>query len=803
MTKLVHDAGSRVTDAGALRESEQRFRAIFEHAGLGVVMTDGADVIIEANDAFCRMLGYSESEVIGKPSSAFMHPEEIRYGGRLRKRLWAGEIDRISVERRYLHKDGRVVWTNRTASPVFDAAGKPLYLVRIVEDITERKAAEREIERSAALTKLLEVLARTANEALTPEEAMQACLEHICVHGNWVLGRLGFYTQGENERFPQHSFWHTKSPPRFEEFMQASLDPRNFSPRGTFVTAILDKKQPMWISDIATARGFGRRPVASRAGLRSAFAFPVVLHGRVAALLEFFGEEPREPDDALLEAAVSVGAQLARLIESAHALETLRAREALYRSLFEENPLAAFVVDMQTTRLLAVNRVAINLYGYTREELLKLTIVDLQVPEDRPGVQAELAERYAAGNEDIRQIRRRHLAKDGRIMLVEVIAQTITFGTQPARLLLVNDVTERERTAEAQSLLVAIVESSSDAIVSRNEAREIVSWNAAAERLFGWTREEALGQHIGIIVPAELRGTLRDRIEQARRGALPEAIETLRLRKDGTEFHAEATFSPVRDRDGKVIAMANTYRDITERKQAEAQLHESMARERDLSRRLREVEEAERRTLARELHDRVGSNLNALILTLGLLRKEVPEAVLAQLSARLDSCSALLVETVQHTREVMANLRPPGLDELGLLAALRHHVTRYAGEGGVVIEVIGTTLDPRPTAQVEIALFRIAQEALANLVRHASTPRARLALEQDAQSLVLTVSDEGKGFSRGAGRPDSLGMSTMRERADAIGARFEVTSRRGRGTTVKVTLPRGAQPALSAPGEKG
>ena len=148
---------------------------------------------------------------------------------------------------------------------------------------------------------------------------MQHCLARICEHGDWVLGRLGLNAPGETGFIPQHSVWHEKHPGRYAEFKAASLNDRNFSHAGRFLTAVLRENKPVWLDDIPRRATTGRHRIAAACGLGSAFAFPVSVRGSVVAFLEFYAGEPRAPDALLMEASTSAGAMLARLIERSEA----------------------------------------------------------------------------------------------------------------------------------------------------------------------------------------------------------------------------------------------------------------------------------------------------------------------------------------------------------------------------------------------------------------------------------------------------------------------------------------------------
>jgi signal transduction histidine kinase len=208
------------------------------------------------------------------------------------------------------------------------------------------------------------------------------------------------------------------------------------------------------------------------------------------------------------------------------------------------------------------------------------------------------------------------------------------------------------------------------------------------------------------------------------------------------------------------------------------------------------VEEQERRRLGRELHDSTGANLSALLLSLEVFRSKLPPALAQDLRSRIGDCEVLLRETIAQVRDVLADLRPPALDELGLLAALNHYVRLVAQRGDIEIATEGREPSPRLSPNVEIAMFRIAQEALNNATRHAQATRITVALHADATKVMLIVTDDGKGFDAALLRPGSpsLGLVTMRERAEAMNAQFVIEGSPGKGTRIMIIVP--YQPAF-------
>ena len=227
-----------------------------------------------------------------------------------------------------------------------------------------------------------------------------------------------------------------------------------------------------------------------------------------------------------------------------------------------------------------------------------------------------------------------------------------------------------------------------------------------------------------------------------------------------------------------------------------------------VSRRLVEVQETERRALANELHDLVGQKLTALNINLNIVKIESVSSMTAQISARLEDALKLVEETIESIRNVMAELRPAVLDDYGLTAVLRWYVEQFVKRMGVATTVIEQGPSRRLPAAAEEALFRIAQEALANVAKYARAENATVTLGITPQASCLTIADDGCGFDPSAcpqpARDHGWGLMIMRERAAAVGAELSVESAPGCGTRVIATLRNdarepGARGAIGAP----
>jgi signal transduction histidine kinase len=212
-----------------------------------------------------------------------------------------------------------------------------------------------------------------------------------------------------------------------------------------------------------------------------------------------------------------------------------------------------------------------------------------------------------------------------------------------------------------------------------------------------------------------------------------------------------------------------------------------------MSRRLVDIQETERRQFSRELHDRVGQNLTALSISLDILKTQLGGNGNAALRSRLDDAATLLESTAGSIENVMSELRPPMLDDYGLLPALQWYANEFSSRTGIEVTVDGDEESGRLLQASEIALFRIVQEALNNVAKHAHARHVRIALEREGARFTMSVSDDGVGLgpasAPSARHRHGLGMVTMRERTQAVGGDFEIGAAPGRGTRVVVRVP--------------
>jgi signal transduction histidine kinase len=239
-------------------------------------------------------------------------------------------------------------------------------------------------------------------------------------------------------------------------------------------------------------------------------------------------------------------------------------------------------------------------------------------------------------------------------------------------------------------------------------------------------------------------------------------------------------------------------REIAERIRAEQTINGYAERLRGLADRLVETQESERKALAEDLHDRIGQNLSTLNISLNLALANLPSEAAALVRPRIDDVMALVERTTEMVRGAMEELHPALLDQYGLDTALRWYAEALAQRVGIVVAYEATELFPRLRGKTETALFRIAQEALTNVAKHAGAQRVDLALRRNAAGIELEVRDDGAGMpaatAAGIVAPaagSGWGVTMMRERARAIGATLQIETAAGKGTTIRVAVPKG------------
>ncbi|MGE5650724.1 MAG: PAS domain S-box protein [Bacillota bacterium] len=356
----------------------------------------------------------------------------------------------------------------------------------------------------------------------------------------------------------------------------------------------------------------------------------------------------------------------------------------------------------------------------------------------------------------------------------------------------VRDITER-RALESELLrardeLQMLVDVSPLAIILLDSEGRVMLWNQAAERLFGWRRDEVLGRELPITPQQEIPA-FRQMLAEEVRGARRNGVELTRRRKDGSAVEVALWSAPYQGGKDGGRGTLRLYADLGERNLTLARLKEANSRLHRLSERMLDVQENERRHIARELHDEIGQALTAVKLKLESLDHCAAQACRVPIRHSVAMCD----DTLARVKGLFLGLRPPQLDDLGLVAAVRWHLDQQAREAGFEAYFHADTL-PRLAPSLETAIFRVIQEALTNVVRHAEARHVSVKLDAYRGALQVKVRDDGRGFDAAAGKPlqergECMGLSGMEERVTLLGGRFDVRSEPGKGTMVWAEIP--------------
>ena len=350
------------------------------------------------------------------------------------------------------------------------------------------------------------------------------------------------------------------------------------------------------------------------------------------------------------------------------------------------------------------------------------------------------------------------------------------------------------RIAAQQQHLALIFQGVSDCLfllqVEADDCYRFLCVNVSFLKVTGLTREQVDGKRIEEVLPASSLALVKGKYQEAIRGRKTVSWEDS-ISYPAGEHVGEVTVTPLADKTGTVDQLAGVVRDITERAKAGRRSEAYGRKLQTLSRRLVEVQETERRHIARELHDEIGQALTVAQLNLQAVLQSPGAGALAP---RLTESLEVVERVLEQVHDISLNLRPSMLDDLGLEPALRWYTNRQAALAGLQAEFATDPLEHRLDPIIETECFRIAQEALTNVVRHAQARTVTVELHTKDGRLHLGVRDDGIGFDvapvrEQAVRGASLGLLSMEERAVLAGGGLEFKSSPGHGTDVQAWFP--------------
>jgi PAS domain S-box-containing protein len=464
------------------------------------------------------------------------------------------------------------------------------------------------------------------------------------------------------------------------------------------------------------------------------------------------------------------------ITERKRAEEALRQAQARIESILNSVADTHILFD-QDWRYLYVNEAAVRAIGRPREQILGRTLWEIY-PDI---IGTELGRQYRRAMEE-----RIHESFDFHYRTLDTWWENRFYPAPEGLSVYATDITERKRAEEqlrqSEERLRQLTENITEVFwLTDPDKQKILYVSPAYEKIWG-RRCESVYEQPTVWIDA-IHPNDRDRVEKA---AMTQQVmggydeEYRIIRPDGSVRWIRDRAFPVNDESGRVYRVTGIAEDITERKQAEEMLQ-------TFAQRLIEAQEAERGRIARELHDEIGQALTAIKINLQTLQCS---ADAGPLSPQLIESAGIVDDALRQVRNLSLDLRPSQLDDLGLVAALRWHVDRDARRAGLISEFVADPLDARLAPEIETACFRIAQEALTNVIRHAQARHVWVDLRKRGAVLHLMIRDDGIGFDPrtldGRSVADvTLGLQGMRERALLVGGGIEIKSSPGRGTEVK------------------
>lgn len=356
------------------------------------------------------------------------------------------------------------------------------------------------------------------------------------------------------------------------------------------------------------------------------------------------------------------------------------------------------------------------------------------------------------------------------------------------------DIAGIKREEEQLRLLESVVTYANDSVIITEaepldgDHPKIVYVNNAFTKVTGYSSKEVIGKTPRILQGPETSRKQLDKLRKSLRKWQPCEIEVVNYKKNGEPFWLSISVAPVADKNGHYTHWISVQRDITERKRVEAELHNKNDELKRLSDYLQNIREEERKLMAQEVHEELGQLVSALKIDVDWLGLKMAAALDSTAEKRMDHANKIMGVLLKSIRKMASDLRPSVLDDFGLNEALQWYCSDFEMLHKVHCVFVSEIDDSRLTQKTTIVIFRIIQESLINVARHAGAKMVKVTLTEDTQTLCLSVVDDGKGFQIGSAR-STLGLVGLRERAFSIGGELRIESVPGEGTRVEAFIP--------------
>ncbi len=643
--------------------------------------------------------------------------------------------------------------------------------------------------------RLLRDVAIAANEAHSVKDAFEFALRLVGEFTGWRVGHA-FVKEG-NEAAIKLILGPVDE--RYAVIRRATVE-GGFDPTTGLTGRVFKSGDAEWIPDVREDPRFIRNDLVGRLNVGAAIAFPVLAGNEVVAVMEFFAAEAIPPNPALLETMTIVGTQLGRVIERERVRHQLLDRDRKLLAAQAIAGLGYWEWSPLTGRLHWTDQL-FELYGLNPEDGIDYEKYLSCIHDEDRDAMISVIENAMRDHQSYSHVHRivrpdgtvRFIQGNGTIDVDEDGGVVRMSGTA-LDITRLKNAEHEVRLAEERTR--ALTDSAVEAIVTIDDTGSIVGWNESATRIFGYELEEVKGGPLTRMMPDRFHEAhsagLRRAASTGEYKLIGKTIEIFGQRKSGQEFPIELSLS--KWEVGGRPYFGGIIRDISERKRVEAELVEKSEQLRRLAARLQKVREEERTRLSREVHDLLGQALTGLRMDVSMVERLIPDELADSLRPRLDTMKEAIDDTVHVVRRISSDLRPGVLDDLGIEAALEWEMMKYQHRTDVECNFDDLTdgaggLD----ANQSTAVFRVFQELLTNVARHANASSLTASIEHEDDRFVMVVEDDGVGIEGSVGALSrSLGVLGMRERLAPWDGEIEFLDAPQGGTRVVVTLPIGS-----------
>ena len=461
----------------------------------------------------------------------------------------------------------------------------------------------------------------------------------------------------------------------------------------------------------------------------------------------------------------------------------LQEAELRYRSVIEQASDAIMITDMKGN-FYDVNSSLCKMFGYEKAELLHMNINALIDPVQLK-VDPIQNDKIAQGISILRE--RRMMHKSGNIVEVEANVKLLPDGRVLA---IARNITERKRAAELilkeKMISESIINSLPGVFYLLNHHSNIVRWNSQVEFISGYTPEEIPNLKPKDFFEGRDLENVQEAIEKVLKGEEVQ-FEAVAIMKSGQRIPFLYTAMPI-IYEGKP-GVIGTGLDISERKLVELELKQMNEQLRHLSAHLQDIREEERKGIAREIHDELGQQLTGLKMDISWLKKKWKKED-EKIFDRLSDMGNLIDQSVKTVRRISSELRPSILDDLGLIDAMEWESVEFEKRFLIQTKFLSEVAELTAPSNIITALFRIYQESLTNVARHAKAKNVIAVLQQSEERLKLHITDDGQGFDpKEMASKKTFGLMGMKERTEMLGGTYSIISAPGKGTTISVVIP--------------